>query len=164
MSAATATLIAGGLAVVGTLLGVVVGLVVEDRLRRRGEVRREVRAWVGGQTGGISESRVFEVRFFNDRDVNISLWDVKVEFYDGKELIASLPPKESAGTSPPVGPVDLPSRRSVFITMMVEADSELLEKLRRSDRSTLVATVTPGGKKVSNALRAWDPMYPPGTW
>ncbi len=54
--------------ILGSLLGFVVGLVVEYRLRRRGELRREISAWTGGTYGGNTEYRSFEVRFFNDKE------------------------------------------------------------------------------------------------
>jgi hypothetical protein len=81
---------AGVFGIAGALIGVAFGQWLEDRRRSRGKLRREVRAWSGGTTGTISESRVFEVRFFNGRDVNISLWDAEVECYRGGELIGSM--------------------------------------------------------------------------
>jgi hypothetical protein len=81
---------AGVFGIAGALIGVAFGQWLEDRRRSRGKLRREVRAWSGGTTGTISESRVFEVRFFKDRDVNISLWDAEVECYRGGELIGSM--------------------------------------------------------------------------
>ena len=92
VSAATATLMAVVLSVAGTLLGVMVGLVVEYWLRRRGVVRREARAWVGWSTGSASGSRTFEVRFFNARDVNISLCDAEVEFIGVQNCSTPSPP------------------------------------------------------------------------
>jgi hypothetical protein len=112
---------------VGSLAGFVVGLVVEYLLRRRGELRREIRAWTGGRTGGRSEYRSIEVRLFNDKDVSIALWDAETEFYEGENLIDALSPKEAQGTNPPVGPIDVPSRHSVYVQMIVEADGELLD-------------------------------------
>lgn len=143
-----------------TLLGVAAGQLLEDLRRRRGEIRREVRAWVGGSTGGDAEERHFEVRFFNDRDVNIALWDPKVEFYEGDSLIGRLAPQQSASQPPwwiPAGPIDLPSRTSVYQVMKVAAVGELLEQLQRSDRATFVATVVPGGRQLVEPLRPWHP-------
>ena len=139
----TSVIVASVFTLLGSLLGFVVGLVVEYLLRRRGELRREIRGWTGGRTGGRSEYRSFEVRLFNDKDVNIALWDAEAEFYEKDKLIDALPPKEAQGTNPPVGPIDLPSRCSVYIQMIVEADGELLEKLKRSDRGRFVATIVP---------------------
>lgn len=154
------TVAVGVLPIIGTLLGVVVGLVVQDRLRRRGEVRREVRAWVGGTGGGETEERHFEVRFFNNRDVNIALWDSKVEFYEGESLIESLTPEVTVSERPfwtAVGPIDLPSRTSVYKVMRVEAGGDLLEKCRGVARLRFVATVVPGGEQLVEPLRRWAP-------
>jgi len=90
------------------------------------------------QLRGLTEYRSFEVRFFNNKDVNIALWDPEAEFYEEGKLIDALPVKDAQGTNPPVGPIDLPSRHSVYIPMIVEADGELLKKLKGSDRGRFV--------------------------
>jgi hypothetical protein len=81
--------------VVGTFGGVWWGQVLEDRRRRQGEVRREVSAWVGAttNTAGGTETRTYDMRFFNDRDVNIALWDVQVEYYREGSLIGTIFPR-----------------------------------------------------------------------
>ena len=56
----------------------------------------------------------------------------------GGKPIDALPVKDAQGTNPPVGPIDLPSRHSVYIPMIVEADGELLKKLKGSDRGRFV--------------------------
>jgi hypothetical protein len=70
-----ATIALAVLGVVGTLGGVWWGQVLADKSRRRGEVRREVRAWVEETTSttGDTETRTFDMRFYNDRDVNVAL-------------------------------------------------------------------------------------------
>jgi hypothetical protein len=96
MSPDTITTIAlAVLGVVGTLGGGWWGQVLEDKRRRRGEVRREVSAWAGGTTGtgGDTEWRTFDMRFFNDRDVNIALWDLQVEYYREGSLIGTIFPR-----------------------------------------------------------------------
>jgi hypothetical protein len=138
LSAAAAALIAGGLGIVGALLGAVVGLVVEDRLRRRGEVRFDVRAWVDGRTltSREGEFREFEARFFNDRDVNASLWNLEVQFYEGDEVIARMLPERPISSTGaqwiPVEPIELPSRTSVYQTMRLETSGQALETVNRS--------------------------------
>ena len=182
MSAATATLIAGGLAVAGTLLGVVVGLLVEYRLRRRGEVLTQARAWTGFGRGDWSFwGQTFEVRFFNNRDVNISLWDARVEFYRGGNLLNSIPTQRTDGTGDEVGPIDLESRKSVYLEMLVlpnlaemeeaydeQAEtSDLIEKIRarlgNADRVEFVATTIPGRQEVRKPLPLWDDIGHPPT-
>jgi hypothetical protein len=140
-----------------TLLGVALGLVGERWLRRRREVSREVKAWVDGRTGGHTETRQFEVRFFNNKDVNIAVWDPKVEFYEGAELVAPpMIPKEPLSEEP-IGPTDLPSRTSVYRTMWLQASEELLEKLKRADRGRFVARVVPGRERIEKSLPPWTP-------
>lgn len=154
------TIAVGVFGIAGTLIGVAFGQWLEDRRRRRGEVRREVRAWTGGSTGTVSESRVFEVRFFNDRDVNISLWDAQVECYRGDELTASIATQQASRRNEKVRPIDLESRKSVYVTMEVEAEGEMLSILKNSDRLEFVAMTVPGGEKVRESLRTWDPLHP----
>jgi hypothetical protein len=145
-----------------------VGLVVEHRLRRRGEVRIEQRSWLWDRRIP-SHQRMFEVRFFNDRDVNISLWDARVEFYRGAELLDSLPAFKAFATliddagrpveGEEVGPIDLESRTSVYRQMEVHAESdEMLERLKSADRVEFVATTIPGGGQVRKALTSWDDL------
>jgi len=59
-------------------------------------MRREVSAWVGGttSTSGDIEMRNFDMRFFNDREVNIALWDVQVEYYREGSLIDTIVPAQ----------------------------------------------------------------------
>jgi hypothetical protein len=158
MSAATATLIGAGLAVAGTLLGVFVGLVVEYWLRRRGELRLDASPqWRKYGEG----SRQFAMRLFDDRDVNISLWDAQVEFYRGTESIGTLF-VHAEGTSDELGPIDLESRKSVYLTAQVNAgwpQEVSSEQARSANRVEFVATRIPGGKKVRKSLPLWDDAY-----
>lgn len=143
----------------GALIGVAFGQWLEDRRRRRGELHREVRAWSGGTTGTISESRMFELRFFNDSDVNISLWDAEVECYRGDELIGSMIPQPVGYRGEAVGPIDLESRKSVYVAIEMEAEGQMLDALKRSDRMEFVATKIPGGGQVRESLPTWNPMF-----
>lgn len=149
MSATQATLYGALIAGVFTLLGIVVGLVVEYQLRRRGEVRSEARAWSGaGRKYERDEFRSFKMRFFNDRDVNIYLWDARAEFYRGAELIDTIPAWRAEGLDGVelVGPIDLESRKSVYPDMEVIAyGEETLDRLKSADRVEFVATTIPGG-------------------
>ncbi len=101
---------------------------------------------------------MFEVRFFNDRDVNISLWDAEVECYRGGELIDSFPPRPAGRRGHEVGPIDLESRKSVFVAMELEAEGEMLSILKSADRLEFVATTIPGGEQVRKSLPAWDDL------
>lgn len=153
------TIAAGVIGVMGALIGVAFGQWLEDWRRRRGELHREVRAWSGGAAGTISESRVFELRFFNESDVNISLWDAEVECYREDEMIGSMIPQPPGHRGEEVGPLDLESRKSVYVAMEIEAEGQMLEALKRSDRMEFVATKIPGGDKVRESLPTWSPMF-----
>jgi hypothetical protein len=154
------------LGLVGTLGGVWWGQVLEDRRRRRGEVRREVNAWAGWttSTSGDTETRNFEMRFFNDRDVNIALWDVQVEYYREGSLIGTIVPRStSGGTGTGLGPgevepIDLESRKSVYVSLQLVAEGEELSLVKSADQLQFVATMMPGDEKISKPLRAWDDL------
>ena len=154
------------LGLVGTLGGVWWGQVLEDRRRRRGEVRRDVNAWAGGttSTSGDTETRNFEMRFFNDRDVNIALWDVEVEYYREGSLIGTIVPRStSGGTGTGLGPgevepIDLESRKSVYVSLQLVAEGEELSFVKSADQLQFVATMMPDNEKVSKPLPAWDDL------
>jgi hypothetical protein len=158
ISAATATLIAGALAVVGALLGVVVGLVVEYWLRRRGELRIQARTeWA---MDPVPWARKLDIRFFNDRDVNISLWDPQVEFYQGAELLLTAPIErmilDEEGAPVELDPIDLESRKSVYLTEVgVFLEIEERAHVASADRVDFVATRIPGGRRVRKTLPFW---------
>jgi hypothetical protein len=166
VSAPTATLITAVLSVVGALGGVWWGQELEERRRRRGEVRREVRAWVDDTTSttGDTETRIFDMRFYNDRDVNIALWDVKVECYREGSLIDTIFPRpapvpQSMPTLPEeVEPIDLESRKSVYMSLQLVAEGEELSLVKSADQLQFVATMMPDDEKVSKPLPAWDDL------
>jgi hypothetical protein len=158
------------LGLVGTLVGsfggVWWGQVLEDRRRRRGEVRREVDAWAGWttSTSGDTETRNFNMRFFNDRDVNIALWDVQVEYYREGSLIGTIVPRSTSsdtgtGLGPgEVEPIDLESRKSVYLSLQLVAEGEELSLVKSADQLQFVATLMPDDEKVSKSLSAWDDL------
>jgi hypothetical protein len=167
VSAPTATLITAVLSVVGALGGVWWGQVLEDRRRRRGDVWRHVRAWVDDttNTAGDTETRTFDIRFFNDRDVNTALWDVKVECYREGSLVRTLVPRPGSVSQPmptlpeEVEPIDLESRKSVYISLELVAEGEEeLSLVKSADQLQFVATMMPDDEKVSKSLRAWDDL------
>ena len=154
------------LGVGGTLAGVWWGQWLEDKRRRRGEVRREVRAWVDWttSTSGDTETRIFDMRFFNDRDVNVALWDVKVECYREASLLDTIDPRPGPVPKhmppPPteVEPIDLESRKSVYKSLQLVAEGEELSLVKSADQLQFVATMMPGHEKVSKPLPAWDDL------
>jgi hypothetical protein len=163
-TAITLAVIGVGGTLVGSFGGVWWGQVLEDRRRRRGEVRREVRAWVDDttSTSGDTETRIFDIRFFNDRDVNTALWDVKVECYREGSLIGTIDPRPVPPQHMPVPdevePIDLESRKSVYVSLELVAEGEELSVVKSADRLQFVATMMPDDEKVSKRLPAWDDL------
>jgi hypothetical protein len=162
------TIVLAVLGVVGTLVGsfggVWWGQRLEDKRRRRGEVRREVSAWVEAttNTAGDTETRTFDMRFFNDRDVNIALWEVQVEYYREGSLIDTIIPRpaptQPMGAGEEVEPINLESRKSVYISLQLVAEGEELSLLKSADQLQFVATMMPDDEKVSKPLPAWDDL------
>jgi hypothetical protein len=154
------------LGVGGTLAGVWWSQMLEDKRRRQGEVRREVSAWVEAttSTSGDTETRTFDMRFFNDREVNIALWDVQVEYYREGSLIDTIIPRLAPTPQPmpallaEVEPIDLESRKSVYISLQLVAEGEELSLLKSADQLQFVATMMPDDEKVSKPLPAWDAL------
>jgi hypothetical protein len=151
--------------VVGGLVSLVVAVVllfVQRYLRQRGELHPEAR-WVrGGYSRGESERREFEVKFFNERDVNVALWEIRLEFYEGGKRTAYLKP-DFAGDSGrgPVGVLNLPSRVAIARTMGVTVEEDTLEAARetlrplRQAESAWFVGVIPGGEEVRVRLPPW---------
>jgi len=157
------------LGVVGTLVGSFGGIwwgqVLADKSRRRGEVRREVSSgWVKETTSttGDTETRTFDIRFFNDRVVNTALWDVKVECYREGSLLDTIDPRPVPPQHMPVPdevePIDLESRKSVYVTLQLVAEGDELSLVKSADKLQFVATMMPDNEKVSKDLPAWDDL------
>ena len=110
MSAATATLIAGGLSILGTLLGTILGLLGERWMRSRGDVRcvlggishealleapngmtfsppenlGELSAAGLNARGTLRVSWEVDLRFFNQKDEPTGLHALSLAFVDGE--------------------------------------------------------------------------------
>jgi hypothetical protein len=127
-----------------------------SRPKTRGERRIEAEdAW---RTPNESTYEL-AMRFFNDRDVNISLWDAEVELYRGADFIGTFIPTIRRwvvdGRGDELGPIDLESRKSVYLVVEVDAGCQEREEARSADRVEFVATKIPGGKKVREPLPLW---------
>ena len=152
----------GLLGILGVVIGVVVGVVIEYQLRRRGELHIQARPWASRDPERGQAARRFEIRCFNERDVGISLWDARVEFYQGDKRLDSIPAERADDTEAEVGPIDLEFRKSVYLEMMVVAESEeMLSRLESADRVEFVATTIPDGGQVRKTLTAWNDIDAP---
>lgn len=147
-------------ALVGGLIGLVSSLsalLVQRRMRTRGEVHCEIVAWVGSAVSpGVFEEKHFEVRFFNEKEVGVGLWNVVVEFRDEEgRLMAGLYPKFVVDGRP-VEVLDLPSRVPLSWTMTVTAGGPIqLPKVRRAPTVRFTADL-PGGGRFEKAMPTWE--------
>jgi hypothetical protein len=104
------------------------------------------------------------MRFFNDRDVNIALWDVQVEYYLEGSLIGTIFPRPAPVPQPTPGPpevvepIDLESRKSVYMSLQLVAEGEELSLLKSAEQLQFVATMMPDDEKVSKLLPARDDL------
>jgi hypothetical protein len=154
--------------VVGGLVSLIVAVVlmfVQRLLRTLGELRREVTWTSGGFTGGRSPGRKgvgreFEAKFCNTRDVDIALWDIRLEFYKGSERTArlSLNFADDPNRSP-VRVLNLPSKIAISRTMemVVEGDTwdavnPTLRLLKEANRAEFVGVI-PGGEEIREEIR-----------
>jgi hypothetical protein len=139
-----------------TLLGVALGLFGERYIRERRRVHCEVDAWTGAENPsyGAPEVRHFATTFYNNKDVALALWDVRMEFVpaDGDPESVKLR-NTSAGDQ--VDVFNLPPRMAVSEVMQVTAGGETLHKIKHA-RALRFAGTFPGGKEFSKDLPRWD--------
>jgi hypothetical protein len=106
--------------VVGAILSLAVSVLVlylQRRWRERGELHPEV-TWI---PGGSSVEKYFEAKFHNKRDVGVSLWNIRLEFYkEGTRTACKLPTLAGESGTGPVGVLNLPSHIGISRTMEVK--------------------------------------------
>jgi hypothetical protein len=151
--------------IVGGLIGLLssqVTLYFQRLLRERGKLRCSVRAWTNARGGTEREERSFNISFFNEKDVNLALWDIKVKFHKEsakeREYPITLVPRGDYGTSgagSPFSSLNLPSRVSIDYAMFLRASETTQERLKASDRGEFVG-VLPGGEVFTCELPSWD--------
>lgn len=147
-------------ALVGGLIGLVsslAALLVQRHMRTRGEVHCKIVAWVGSAISpDVFEERHFEVRFFNEKEVGVGMWNVLVEFRDEEGgLMAGLYPK-FADNGRTVEVLNLPSRVPLSWTMIVTAGGPIqLPKVRRAPTVRFTADL-PGGGRFEKAMPTWE--------
>lgn len=143
-------------AIVGALIGLISGqalLLMQRYLRGRGNVHTEIDAWlVRSGLPGV-ERRTFKVRFFNEKDIGIALWEVHVEFSKG-DMRQTLYPL-TAETRESIGVLNLPSRIGRSWVMQLDAQGDILSRVKEADKVELVALI-PGGEEFREALIPWD--------
>jgi hypothetical protein len=57
-----------------------------------------------------------------------------------------------------VEPIDLESRKSVYVSLQLVAEGEELPLVKSADQLQFVATMMPDDEKVSKPLPAWDDL------
>lgn len=83
-----------------------------------------------------------------------------MEFHKGGSLAASVAPViRNEGAT---GPIDLPSRTSVDVTLNLDASGDELSLYKSADRVVFVASVVPRGlfmeEKIEEPLELWDAL------
>jgi len=129
---------------------------VQRYLRGRGELRCEIVAWTGSAISpGVYEQHHFEVKFFNEKEVGVGLWNVEVAFYNGGEYLAGLYPAFTS-TGQPVEVLNVPPRIPLSWSMKVEAGGpNQLPRVKRADKVKLVAEF-PGGETFEKEMPTWE--------
>ena len=171
--------VAGG--VVGRVLGIVgvaVGLFGERWVRRWGDVRCMMNEgdWYvpeGAYPLGSDTPRERRVRvtFLNGKELPVTVWDMRVEFYKGGELLEEWArPRvqlvEESGNISELGTVILPPHIPVSLEIRVisldahDTDQEQAAKLRalaEVDRAEFVATLVGARDKRKDLHPPWRP-------
>jgi hypothetical protein len=155
-----------------TLLGVVVGLFGERWVRRLGRVWCEVDAWyVARGRGTTAEERRLQVTFLNGKDLDVTVWDMRVEFSKGGQLLeegerphVKFIDEHNQWSQP--GPVNLPSRKPVTRTLsvalgdvhsgsMTRPDPDKLRAVQGADRAEFVASIIDAKDKKKKLTPTW---------
>ena len=142
------------MAVAGTLLGVVVGLIGERLIRRIGRVRCVIGDgdWSGHMVeyrpdGSMPKERHLQVAFVNGKELPVTIWEMGVEFYKGgKPLEEWARPVvqfvDERGDPRPLGPVNLPPHMTMPLTLRVLPDrDDKLREMEDVDKAVFVATL-----------------------
>jgi hypothetical protein len=151
------TIAVGVFSIVGTLLGVALGLFGERWVRRWGAVRCVVDSWEAIEpTNGIEE-RDIQVTFLNDKDVNAVIWDMRVEFHrEGHEsLFPPLTYSEGVDRGQLVGKLNLPPQIAVTRRMRMSLHGEDLRMAWSADRAEFVATIAGIGEGREELRPPW---------
>ncbi len=150
-------IVTGIFTLLGSLLGVIVGLFGERYIRQRGKVRcDDIVAWTGEEnpSPGAPEVRHFEVSFYNEKDVALALWDIHMEVVpeDGDPERVGIRFSGEAGEW--VSVLNLPPRVAVSRGMQVTAGGATLEKIWHAGQLRFVGII-PGGEEFSKELPSW---------
>jgi hypothetical protein len=158
-----------------SLVVAVVVLLVQRYLRERGEIYREIYWTTPLLTGSRQVFHGLECKFENQKDVNTSLWDIRLEFHkDGKRVGNPLTCYFS-DTKEPLYVLNLPSRVAVVLRMEIRIEGDTLDAVKdilrpfvEADGAVFVAEI-PGGEEFRQELGGrptwpdWDlsPRPPP---
>jgi hypothetical protein len=145
----------GIFSIVGTLLGVLVGLLGERYARERGKLHCEIDAWTGEERNsyGAPEVRHFEATFYNEKDVALALWEVHMEAVqeDGETDLVGL---QLTSTGEWVNVLNLPPHVAISQTMKATAGGEVLYRLKHAHQLRFVGVIA-GGKELIRELPSW---------
>jgi hypothetical protein len=159
--------------VVGTLLGVVVGLFGERWVRTWGKVRCDI-LWRPSMSSGSVDSpggvevleRRLEATFLNRKDVPVTVWEMRMVFYRrDKPLGEEERPHMEFVVRDRRGPfelVNLPPRVPVTQSVCVlpgHNDFDRHRAVKEADRVEFVAVIE-GAKTISTSLALWNDLTP----
>lgn len=152
------TIAVGVFSIVGTLLGVVLGLFGERWVRRWGQVRCEIDSWEAIEPSNDTEERDLQVSFLNEKDVYAVVWEMRVEFHrEGHEplipLLTFLDGLDRGQLL--VGKLNLPPQVAVTRRMRVSLHGDDLRMAWSADRAEFVATIAGIGEEREELRPPW---------
>jgi hypothetical protein len=137
----------GVFSIVGAVAGAVAGLLGERWRRSWGKVRCEIVDWrVSEGPSTDPTERELEVRFVNEKELQVIVLDMRVAFYTGnKPLEERARPAlmfGSGNNKTALSPVNVPGRSAVTRTFTVIAGlAEIQQELAATNRAEFVATL-----------------------
>jgi|SRR5215217_6283134 len=161
-------IVTGVFTLLGTLLGVALGLFGERWVRTWGEVRCVIEEddWYGlivsySPEGGVPKERRLRVAFLNRKDLPVTVWDMHVEFYKGRKQLEEwarpamqfVDERDQRG---PVEPVNLPPHVTVTLALgVVPGRDDQLRELEDADRAVFVARLMGAEDKRRELAPPW---------
>jgi hypothetical protein len=146
---------------VGGFLSLVVAVVVlfvQRYLRERGGIYREIYWTTPLLTGSTQVFHGLECKFENQKDVNTSLWDIRLEFHKDGMRVGNPLTCYFSDTKEPLYLLNLPSHVAVVLRMEIRIEGDTLDAVKdilrpfvEADGAVFVAGI-PGGEEFRQEL------------
>jgi hypothetical protein len=151
----------GVFSIVGAVAGAVAGLLGERWRRSWGKVRCEIVIWrVTVGTSTAPTERELEVRFVNEKELQVIVLDMRVAFYTGDKPLEERARPDlmfgSGNNKTALSPVNVPGRSAVTQAFSVIAGrADIQRELAATNRAEFVANIVGAGKRRAELSPTW---------